>query len=330
MVVGKTNPDLSISSVFREYSEVDILAHFFNVQALPCCICSPLRKDDNPSFGLYVNKDNHVRWIDYSTSETGGLMDLLQQYWRCSLPQALCNIHDSVMSRVNACARPKKVRVFTHGERGSSLKVEVKVRAWRPYDFDYWNSYGVNTEMLKKANVYPISHKIITKSKDGFARRNVFKADKHAYAFIERKEERLTMKIYQPYNTKGFKWCSSMDSSVISLWTMLPERGDRVIICSSLKDALCIMSQLDIPAIALQGEGYRMSETAIEELKRRFHKVFISFDTDKAGIQDAAKLEKDTGFINIVPDLGSSKDFSDYYKSLSLKEDFKKLRTCFI
>lgn len=120
-----------------------------------------------------------------------------------------------------------------------------------------------------------------------------------------------------------------MDGSVVGLWSKIPEYGERVIICSSLKDALCVSCQLNIPTLCLQGEGYGMSDTAIKELKRRYKKVFISFDTDKAGREDSAKLAKETGFINVIPDFGKCKDFSDYYKSLENKEEFKKLSDLF-
>ena len=133
-------------------------------------------------------------------------------------------------------------------------------------------------------------------------------------AVLQRKAGKLSLKIYQPFNTRGYKWCSKMDSSVIGLWTKIPKTGDRVVICSSLKDALCVSCQLHIPTLCLQGEGYNMSETAINELKRRFNKVFIAFDVDKPGVKDAQKLSEETGFINVVPDLGTEKDFSDAFK----------------
>lgn len=116
-----------------------------------------------------------------------------------------------------------------------------------------------------------------------------------------------------------------MDSSVIGLWTKVPQTGDRVVICSSLKDALCVSCQLNIPTLCLQGEGYNMSDTAINELNRRFKKVFIAFDVDEPGTKDSIKLAERTGFINIIPDLGTEKDFSDYYKSLKDKSKFKDL-----
>jgi len=207
----------------------------------------------------------------------------------------------------------------------------VRVRQWEEHDIAYWNSYGITKRWLQYAEVYPISHKIVTKT-DGHAGkicRMVFAADRYAYVYVERKEGGLQLKIYQPYNTKGFKWCSKMDGSVISLWTKIPRRGGRVVICSSLKDALCLMSQLRIPAIAPQGEGYGISDTAAGELRKRFGHVYISFDTDKAGIADAMRLSEKTGFTAIVPDLGQYKDFSDYYKSLADKSEFQKLKALF-
>jgi len=96
-----------------------------------------------------------------------------------------------------------------------------------------------------------------------------------------------------------------------------------------LKDALCLSCNLHIPAIAPQGEGYDISDTACNELKRRYKKVFISFDCDKAGLEDAEKLSKRTGFPFIVPDLHGKKDYSDYFKSLKNKEDFKQLDSLF-
>ena len=120
-----------------------------------------------------------------------------------------------------------------------------------------------------------------------------------------------------------------MDGSVVGLWTKIPEYGDRVVICSSLKDALCLSCQLHIPTLCLQGEGYGMSDTAVSELKRRYKQVFICFDTDAPGKADGESLAKRTGFKNVVPDLGDEKDLSDYYKSLKDKQQFKELEKLF-
>ncbi len=334
MIVGKTSTSISVSELFEKYSEVEILTAVFpEITQLPCRIQSPFRTDNNPSFSIYVNNQHHVCFKDHGEKETrGGLLDLLCKKWSCTFNQVFDKILE-VMNKTHGnevSYKVKQIKTLTRKESSELTKIEVKVRPWQQYDYDYWASYGVEKQWLKYAEVYPISHKIVTKKdkETGKTNKYIFPAEKLAYAFVERKEGSLSLKIYQPYS-ENYKWCSRMDASVISLWTKVPEYGDRIIICSSLKDALCISCQLHIPAIAPQGEGYNISETAIKELKRRYKKVFISYDTDLAGIVDGQKLSEQTGFRNIVPDLGDSKDYSDYYKSLKDKQEFKRLETLF-
>ena len=78
--------------------------------------------------------------------------------------------------------------------------------------------------------------------------------------------------------------------------------------------------QLHIPTLAVQGEGYDMSTSAIENLKSRYKRIYISFDTDTPGILNTKRLAERTGFIPIIPDLGESKDFSDYYVQLKSQQ----------
>ena len=335
MIVGKTSTSISIPELFEKYSEVRILTAVFpEITSIPCKICSPFRADNNPSFSIYLDNDKHIRFKDFGESETkGSLLDLLCKKWNCTFNQVFDKILEVMQKQEGSDVefKMKQIKTLTRKESSELTKIQVKVRPWRDYDLEYWRSYGITKPWLIHAGVYPISHKIITKKdkETGKTSKYIFPSEKHAYCFTEYKEGNLSLKIYQPYNTKGFKWCSKMDASVISLWTKVPEYGDRIIICSSLKDALCISCQLHIPAIAPQGEGYNISETAVNELKRRYKKVFISFDVDDPGIQDAQKLSEKTGFPYIVPDLKGLKDYSDYYKSLENKEDFKQLETLF-
>ena len=142
---------------------------------------------------------------------------------------------------------------------------------------------------------------------------------------MEHKEGKVSLKIYSPYNTEGYKWSNKHDGSVISLWTKIPNKGNMVCICSSLKDALCLWANAGIPSISLQGEGYNMSNTAISELKRRYKRVFVLFDNDESGIKDGLVFSEKTGFTNIVlPKFEGGKDVSDAYKILG-KEEWLKM-----
>lgn len=333
MVVGKTSSSISKTEIFNKFSETEVLCTVFpEITEIPCLICSPLRTDNNPSFSIYMDNNNHIRFKDHgNTGIQGGLIDLLCKYWNCTFNQCIDKICTLMIKESDITIKPKQIKTFTRKESDTLSKLQVTIRPWRDYDYEYWNSYGITRQWLKYAEIYPISYKIITK-KDSLTdkgKKYVFPADKYAYCFVERKEGKLQLKVYQPFNKNGFKWCSKMDASVIGLWTKIPEYGDRVIICSSLKDALVISCQLHIPTLCLQGEGYNISDTAIKELKRRYKKIFISFDTDEAGKMDGKKLAERTGFTNIIPDLGTEKDFSDYYRSLKDKEKFKQLQVLF-
>lgn len=335
MIVGKTSTSISITELFERYSETQILTAVFpEITTIPCRIHSPFRIDKNPSFSIYMNNQNHICFKDFGDSSCrGGLLDLLCKKWNCTFNQ----VFDKILEVMNhkegsdVTLKMKHIKTLTRKETSELTKIEVKVRPWQQYDLDYWESYGITKSWLIHSEVYPISHKIITKKdkETGKQRKYIFTAEKYAYVFVERKEGKLQIKIYQPYDTKGFKWCSCMDASVISLWTKVPERGDRIIICSSLKDALCTSCNLHIPAIAPQGEAYNLSETAINELKRRYKQVFICYDVDAPGLKDAEALSKKTGFINVVPDLHGEKDLSDFYKSLTDKQQFKLLEKYF-
>jgi hypothetical protein len=334
MVIGKTSSSISKAEVFAKFSETQVLSKVFpQITHIPCRINSPLRVDKHPSFSIYMGSNNHIYYKDFGdSSEKGSLLDLLCKYWNCTFSQCLDKICAIMIDAKcdDLTVRPT-IKTLTRKDVSQNTKIQVVVRPWQDYDIEYWKNYGIELKWLKYAKVSPISYKIITKKdpETGKSKRYIFPADKLAYVYQEKKDGKLQIKIYQPKNTKGFKWCSSMDGSVISLWTRVPETGDRIVICSSLKDALCLSCQLGIPAIAPQGEGYNISESACKELRRRYKKVFICFDIDEAGKKDAEALAEKTGFINVVPDLGKQKDLSDYYKSLKNKEEFKKLESYF-
>lgn len=303
--------------------EADIAAYYLGVKSIPCLIASPLREDRRPSFSLFSNDGEEVGFLDYSTREHGSIIDLLMKMWNCSFVEAKKRIaNDMSDAKLNISVGRGSYANRIPVRTSSGIDLQCRVREWRDYDLEYWNSYGISLKWLKYADVYPISHKIVIKDDISYA----FGADKYAYAYVEFKEGKTTLKIYQPFNTRGFKWANRHDRSVISLWTKVPSEGDRVCICSSLKDALCLWANTGIPALAIQGEGYGMSDTAVSELKRRFKKVYICLDNDEPGKKDAAHLASKTGFTNVVlPEFEGGKDISDMFQVLKNKEKFKEI-----
>lgn len=314
----KANSSESVNEIMERVSQLDILAHYFSITTLPILINSPLREDKHPSFFLFSPDGKKVLYIDYASGEKGDVYNLMQKFYGLSFAEVLRKVgkeehfHQSTKANFNVTPSGKNFsRTSSHSD------IHVKVRAWEKHDIEYWNTYGISLQMLKYAEVYPISHKIIYKDD----KRYVFPAAKYAYCFVERKEGRVTIKVYQPFS-KQYKWSNGNDGSVVGLWTKIPQNGERLVICSSLKDALCLWQNMRIPCIYVQSETTGLSNTAQEELRKRYKRIYILFDNDPPGLRDADTLSKVTGFKNIIlPPFEGGKDISDAYKVLG-KEGF--------
>lgn len=313
MIKGNHN----IDEIRKKVTDFQLASYYLGIKTIPCLVNSPLRKDRKPSFGFYSNGDK-VYFRDFSTGEKGSIYDLLSLMWGMSFNETLNKIAEDNFNQVTGTILSKTN--YSINRKPTCKDIKVRIREWKKYDAEYWASYGVPVKWLKYAGVYPISHKIMI-MEDG----NVytFPAEKLAYAFVERKDGKVTVKIYQPLSRDPrYKWCNKHDKSVISLWTKVPKTGDKIIICSSLKDALCLWSNVGVPCIAVQGEGYNISDSAIKSLKERYKEICILFDNDNAGIRDGIALSEKTGFRNIViPPFEGGKDVSDFYK-VKGKEEF--------
>ena len=301
-------------------SEAEIASYYIpQLRMIPEVISSPLRKDEHPSFRIYSPDGQKVRYYDYATQDKGGIIDLIMRLYGCTYEETLERIYlDLVKNNGRKPAIPQIISTTpskTIREEYSTI-VRTQMRKWEEYDFEYWDSYGVPRNWLEHADIYPISF-IFLVFDNGYIK--TIKADKYAYTFIERKEGRITEKVYQPFNQNGYKWRSGHDKSVWDLWTKLPKKGKTLIITSSRKDALCIWAQTGIPSICLQSETTSVNPKVIDELKERFKKIFILYDNDftkerNVGRIDGMKLAEEFKIEQIeIPEVYKCKDTSDLY-----------------
>ena len=308
----------TVESVMSGIDETSLISYYLpELSCIPEVICSPLRRDEHPSFRVYSPDGKRIRYYDFGTREKGGIIDLIMNMFHLSLAEALEKIQkDSIDSNrriqlTNNTTKKLKIRSDV-----ASFQIRTQMRSWEDWDFEYWDSYGVPKRWLLSADIYPISYIFIV-SETGYVK--TVQADKYAYTFIEKKDGIISEKVYQPYNKEGLKWRSGHDSSVWDLWTRLPASGNSVIITSSRKDALCIWAQAGIPSVSLQSEGMRIKPQVIQELKNRFKKVFVLYDNDiqsqiNTGRIDGKKIADEFGVIQIeIPSIYGCKDTSDLY-----------------
>ena len=309
---------------YDRVSDFDVLSYYFGIKKIPAKIHSPLRDDKKPSFGLYTIDGETVRYIDFATGEKGNLVKLMSLYWNISYNDAYKRIVSELGTKQlpTPIMRISKLRSTMSGEK--HIDIGVKVRPWEKYDIDFWESYGISLPWLEFGDVYPISH-VILHHEEG---KMTFGAEKYAYAYVEHKDGITSVKIYQPFSTTR-KWMNNHDSSVWDLWSKIPEKGDKLIITSSRKDALCIWENTGIPSLSLQAEGYIPKRHVVEQLKERFSHVFVLYDNDfqseeNHGVIFGKRISSEFGItMLLIPEEYQTKDPSDFCRKYGRKETNK-------
>lgn len=308
-MISHSNPSsLGVSSPPPSMTDAEIASKYLGIDHIPCLAVSPLRNDRNPSMSFFYTDDGTVLWKDFGTGESGGLLRLLGLLWNMNIGQVVTAINEGY--GIPYRLRYKK-RYKSKAKDGRTY-LKVRTRDWNEDDMRYWSQYGIGLGMLEKSNVFPISHYFVWRDKEV-----PIIADRLSYAYFEWKDGHESIKVYQPMSTTA-KWLSNRDSSVWDLWeqAMKWEDKSKLIITSSRKDAMCLWCNLGIPAICMQGEGYRPKDSVMKTILSIFSEVYVWYDTDKAGIEHARMIcEAYPQIKNVcIPAYYGAKDPSDFVK----------------
>lgn len=297
-----------------------ILTHYFHIYTLPKgSIYSPFRKDSHPSLSIQY-WENRIMYTDFGTGYSGNIVHLLSccsgihnynlLLYKLQTKEDIIIKHPLVVSnKINANIYSK-----IHYKTKATV-IDIRVKKWDSDSVKYWKQYGINTKQCTFANIYPIDYYII----NGIT----IKTDPISFAYKYSVDNTYKYKIYQPLNKK-YKWVSNINKKCISLYDKIPSKCKAVIICSSMKDAMCVWCNTHIPTIALQNEIQSISKSLIKDLKDRCNNnLYILYDNDETGLKYAKKHAMEHDITNIIiPPFEQGKDISDYYihnKQLMIK-----------
>lgn len=328
----KTRNNITLKDILASVKETQILCHYLGYYTIKGNIYSPFRAEKSPSFNIGLFNET-VRFKDYgSAGENGNLYDLLGKIYNKTYLEVIDMIYldlEKIKKSPETIFSDKVKTIIT--QKGVRIKknpiedIKFIVRPWQKHDEEFWNQFGITVEFLTMCNNYAISHIVLIQQGE----EKIIPAEKYAYAYVEFKDGKQSVKIYQPYSIEH-KWSNKHDPSVWDLWNKLPPKGKYLIITSSRKDAMCIWKNSGIPSTSLQAESYLPKSQVIEELKSRFEHIVIWYDNDfdkstNWGKQFAEKLSKEFNIPNfIIPEIYIAKDPSDFYKKYK-KQAFLKL-----
>ncbi len=326
MITKTKRTSLPIHREDVSISDAEIIERYMGISSFPCSISSPLRDDDrNPSFSMMEKEDGTVVWKDFGTGFCGTATSLMAKLWNVTYSEALLKIKMDVGEPIPKVCLVRRYKGKVHVTGNSTIK--VRVREWRDWDREYWNSFGITEKFAGWCNVYPISHAFFTREeKDGTKRTVTIPMDKYAYAYFEWKDGKESIKLYQPFSAT-MKWLSKHDASVWDLWKHAFRWADlnsdeAVVITSSRKDAMCLWENLAVPAMALQGEGYLPKPQVMKQVLERFKTVYLWYDNDFSHKEDNPGQDNARKLVEMYPTLKNicipseykAKDPSDLYK----------------
>ena len=324
MISSRSSQDhLHTDVILGKISEYDIFMYYCpSFKKLNKKFCSELREDRTPTASIVMWNGN-LLYKDFGHPDhTFNCFGYVQIKYNCTFIDALkiidCDFNLNLSNK-------NSESTFTMGYLGYSRKqpkfiekqtlIQKKRRSWNKEDANFWSKYLVSKKVLSMFAVEPINYFWVNNN------RFTCKSITYAFKFKNR------YKIYSPYEEKN-KWLSNTKKTDVQGYDQLPDKGERLIITSSLKDVMCLYSA-GYNSIAMQSEMQIPDEKLISELKERFNKIEILYDNDfnkanNPGQTMAKKICNLYGFKNIcLPDELKSKDPSDLVNKVG---NFNKLK----
>lgn len=285
--------------ILDNIDELSLFQRYVGNVKLRQAFCSPLRKDDNPSFSLFQTREGNVLFKDHATGDSGDVFKFLKSLWNISMNETYKKIVNDFPDEQISLQR--KVRIK---EPDFDIEIGIKRKWFDPVDAWYWGKYHIDKQTLYRFKVYPISYYVINGIK-----RDEWRSEDPLYAYkVDDK-----FKIYKPLTKfKINKWKGNLTRDNIFGYEQLPKKGDLLIITKSLKDVM-VLYGLGYNAIAPSSESTEISKEKITELSSRFKRIVLFFDNDEAGIKHSNKYVNKYNFqrMQINPSEGI-KDISDF------------------
>lgn len=296
---------ITMNSILEKVTEYDIFSKYIGDFKIGRIYNSPLREDKVPSFGIFVSrKTGSLLYKDLASDDCGNVFKFVKQLKKL---QTYSETLKEISEDMNIDGL--KIKLTTEN-RYKLIKDTVITVVRKPLgitDIKFWNSFGISKETLKIFNVNPIYKFLI----DGIVK-GKYENESPLYCYKVFNK----FKIYRPFGSKMIKWRGNLSELDMQGFEQLPENGDLLIITKSLKDVM-VLYEMGYNAVAPSSESINIPEIVIDNLKRRFKKILIFYDRDKAGIQYARKVSKAYGINAIfINKKYKTKDISDLVKSV--------------
>lgn len=306
-------PKLSKELILSKFSEEQLMEYYLHLKVKKGLFRSPLREDKNPTCSFYRNNRGTLIFKDFATGQYLDIFDIVQTIFRCDYFESLriiANdfgiIKDNTLHKNKGKINYNPVKI----EDKEMSKIQVEVQPFTELELKWWKKYGITPEILKRYNVYSCKHVFLNDQ-------IIAKSQQHCPIFGYYGNKYHGMELWRCYFPKRttFRFITNWPSEKIQGYSQLPKKGKLCVITKAMKDTMCLYS-CGITACAPNSENLFISESVLNDFKRRFEYIVVFFDNDRPGLYNMSKIRRkhpELIYISIPKEYGS-KDISDFYK----------------
>jgi hypothetical protein len=292
---------------------------------------SPLRKDENPSFGFfYLDLQKKWLWKDHATDESGDVFQFVQKLFATDFKGAISLIANAfnistdnglqalrmpkIIQRIDGQAKPDEERVI----------IDIKPQPLSNLDYDIWANSGVCANALETLQI-KATEEVWFKRPDKpnfviWARYLI-----HNPVYYWSHPYTTHVKCYKPFEqNKLKKWINNCDNYKDVqgyIQCCIKEYPGRPLILTSSMKEVAFFRTFGFNAMAGHTEGSKFSPDFIRHLFKYCNPIISAYDADGPGVKAAMYLRKQYG-IPLLPVCNAyhkSKDPTDLWK-----EDYKE------
>lgn len=305
---AKLPDNITLDWILSKVTEYDIYAKYIGQFKVGMIYNSPLRKDKNPSFGIYYSKrTKQLLFKDHGTGECGNVIKFVSLF---TGKTEYNDILSDIVDKLNITNNTKLVSSKQYIPPTETV-IGVVRQEFTDVDINYWKQFNISINTLKKFNVNSIKYYLCNGIVKG-----TYKRENPMYAY----KVYNNFKIYRPLADKYTKWRNNLTDYDIQGYEQLPQKGDILFITKSMKDVMCL-HEMGYPAVSPSSESTFLPKDVLEQLKTRFKRIIILFDRDAAGVKRSRKLSRETGLEAIfINKKFKAKDVSDAVEANSFEE----------
>jgi len=274
--------------------------------------------ESNPSFCIYWNgKVGRYMFNDFSTGHKGTAVELVRLLFDLrSKDEATTRIIEDYERFI----QDGEYRFPEMRLQGRYRVIDFKKRGWNVLDKRYWTKYGITSTILEKYNVVPLESYLMRRDGTG---EEINICRHYIYGYFDK--EGTLYKIYQPtiLQKKFLKVKSYIQGS-----DQLTFTSPILVICASLKDALCLLKTgWNLEVVAPDSENTLIPQEKIEYYKEVYPIVCTLLDNDKSGLLAMKKYKE----IYALPyiQLSMEKDIADAVKTHGITKVRRRLAGVF-